>query len=105
VSDVSSAVAVGALTGGRLLNGQLRWTLKPCRRGAIHTVGRMDRQALLVRQINLAVPESLLDDIAQMNEGGGTQACYLALLVYAVDTLKQNKLKLHLELCGLEVDE
>lgn len=87
---------------GQLLDGQLRWKLESHRRGSVITMGRLDRQALAVRPVNVAVPEELIAEISAMTEGGGTQASYLALLVFAVETLKQQKLQFRLAVCGTE---
>jgi hypothetical protein len=88
---------------GQLIDGHLRWALETHRRGAVITVGRLDRQALSAKPVSLTVPEELIAEISAMTEGGGTQAAYLALLVFAVETLKAQKLQMRMSVCGTEV--
>lgn len=75
----------------------LHLTVGPSKNPGVTTVGRINRQALEARQVSMVLPEDLRRRIDRMIDGGGQTAAYLALVLYAVDTLERDGLRLRME--------
>lgn len=66
------------------------------REGAVSSVGRLDRQKAQAVQCNIPLPQDLRDRVEGLVAGGSTAGAYLALLLFAVDTVEREGLSITL---------
>ena len=81
------------------INGGLKWTTVPGG-PAITVAGQMNRKALAVTPVALALPEELKKRMLDMVEGGGTNGALVGLIHFALDEIERQKVRLRVQLNG-----
>lgn len=63
---------------------------------AVSSIGRLDRQREQAIQCNIPMPQHLRDRIETLVAGGNVAGAYLALLLFAVETVEREGLSITL---------